>query len=114
MIFERADEAADDHRAEQYFCHYRCFLEVYDRSVASAAADPSKPPMCGVCGQRIPPSDESTMTADPCGLELTLRYSSSHPMATIDPLYCHLDCFRKIVEPHLAVPMGLGRNGGAT
>jgi len=113
-VSERADEADADHRPEQFFCHYRCFWQMYDSSVAREAADTSKPPTCGVCGQRIRPSDESTTTADPCGLELTLRYDSTHPMTTMDPFYCHLDCLRKVIEPHLAVPISLGTNGGAT
>jgi hypothetical protein len=114
MIFDRADNRDAEHRSEQYFCHYRCFWKMFSPKVAKATAEGRSPTECGVCGKAIGGSGDAASSIDPCGLLLTLDYVTERPMSSASPLFCHLECFRKVVEAHLAVPVGLGSDVGAT
>jgi hypothetical protein len=52
------------------------------------------------------PDGKPCTDIDPCALIVITRFAGPEEDQDAEQFFCHLECFRKVVEPHAQVTLG--------
>ena len=63
--------------------------------------------LCCICGEAIDaPEDGTSHGLDPCAVLLITRWTAPEDQHEGEQYFCHYQCFRGVVEPHVQVTVG--------